>query len=93
MMPFAVVATLIGAVLGLRFTVIAILPAMSFALTIAGATAITSGGAPTIVEMSLFLICLQVGYVVGAAVRSPLFAGVKRAWHLPHRPPRRARSS
>ena len=88
MVPFALVATLLGVVLGLRFTMIVLVPAMSFALIIAGAMVITSGGSfgATIMGLTLFLICLQAGYLGGAAVRSSLFASINRAWRLPLRP-------
>ena len=70
MMPFAVMATLIGVALGRRFTVVALIPAMTFALIIGGAAAVGGGAfGTTMIELAAFLICLQIGYLGGAAIR------------------------
>jgi hypothetical protein len=77
MMPFALIATLIGVALGRRFTVVALIPAMTLALVIGGAAAVGGGafGATTI-DLVLFSICLQCGYLAGAAVRLSTFGSL-----------------
>jgi hypothetical protein len=79
MMSFALVGTLIGVALGRRFTVVALIPAMTFALIIGGAAALGGGtfGA-TMIELASFLICLQIGYLAGAAVRLSIFGSLKQ---------------
>jgi hypothetical protein len=67
---FALSGMLIGAILGVRFTVFALVPAMTCTLIIAGASAVFSG--LTIVELTLFLTCLQIGYLCSAALRYSL---------------------
>jgi hypothetical protein len=77
MMPFVFAAMLIGVVLARRFTVVALIPAMTFAIIIAGAAAVGGGAfGTTMIELAAFLICLQVGYLGGAAVRFSLFDGI-----------------
>jgi len=79
MMPFAVMATLIGVALGRRFTVVALIPAMALAVIIAGAAAVGGGAfGTTMIELAAFLICLQIGYLGGAALRFSLDGSI--AW-------------
>jgi len=69
---FALSGLLMGAVLGFRFfTVFALIPAMTGTIVIAAASAIMGGGAtaPSIVNLALLLIFLQIGYLGGAAVQ------------------------
>jgi hypothetical protein len=72
-------ATLIGVALGRRFTVVSLFPPMIFALVIAEAAAVGGGAAvgrgvfgTTMIELAAFLICLQIGYLGGAALRFSL---------------------
>jgi hypothetical protein len=74
MMLFVLAGTLFGAILGLRFTALVLVPAMACSLIIAAAGAVTGGGplGPKIIELALFLTCLQIGYLGAAAVRFSL---------------------
>jgi hypothetical protein len=67
MMVFALTGSLAGAILGLRSTVFALVPSMTGTLITAGASAVTSG--PMMMELALFLTCLQIGYLSSAALR------------------------
>ena len=71
MLPFALAGMLIGAVLGTRLTVLALIPAMMGGLVLAGAIAITRELAfgATIIDLALVLASVQVGYFGGAAAR------------------------
>jgi len=71
MMPFALAATLIGVVIGQRFTMAALIPAMAFTLVIAGTMRIIDGAAfgATMTDLATSLICLQIGYYGGAGIR------------------------
>ena len=71
MMPFALAATLIGVVIGQRFTMAALIPTMAFTLVIVATTRITDGAAfsATMTDLVMFLICLQIGYYGGAGIR------------------------
>ena len=93
MMLLALAGTLIGAMLGIRCSVLALIPAMTGALIIAGAGAAAGAGAfgPTIVELALFLTCLQVGYLCGAALRFSIRAS--RAGRMERPAPQRPLSS
>jgi hypothetical protein len=79
-MLFVLSGTLIGAMLGGRFTVFALIPAMTCTLIIAGASAVTGGGAfgVMIIQLALFLTCLQIGYLGGAALRFSLYGSITR---------------
>ena len=71
MMIFALAGTLIGAILGLNFSVLALIPATACALVIALATSLLGGGVS-----AACVICLlagsQVGYIAAAALRFAL---------------------
>jgi predicted lipid-binding transport protein (Tim44 family) len=72
MVILALSGTLVGAVIGgLRFTVFALIPAIACATVIAGANWLARDGTfgSTIIGWVVFLICLQVGYLGGAALR------------------------
>jgi len=71
MMPFALAATLIGVVIGQRFTMAALIPTMAFTLVIAGTMRIIDGApfGATMTDLVMFLICLQIGYYGGAGIR------------------------
>ena len=84
MMPFALAATLIGVVIGQRFTMAALIPAMAFTLVIAGTTRITDGAAfgATMTDLAISLMCLQIGYFGGAGIRLSRRARMKTAGHF-----------
>ena len=67
MIAFAMTRILIGAMLGVRFTILAIIPAITFALTVGLASAVARGGlsGPTIRELATLIAFLQAGYLVG----------------------------
>src|SRR5215470_14704404 len=73
-MLFAISGTLIGAVLGSWFIALVLVPATLFAVVMAGGIWLVSGGAMglTIAELALFVTCLQMGYLCGAALRLSL---------------------
>ena len=73
-MLIAISGTLIGAVLGIRFIALVLVPATLCAVAIAGGIWLVSGGALglTIAELALFVTCLQIGYLCGAALRLSL---------------------
>jgi len=81
MIPFVLVAALIGAVIGRRFTVAALILAVVLTCVIAVATRITgsAGFGQSVMELATALICLQMGYCGGAAVRLSLGASAKAA--------------
>jgi hypothetical protein len=69
MIAFAMTGILIGAILGVRFTILAIIPAMTFALTVGLAGAIARGGLsdPTMSQLATLIAFLQAGYLFGGA--------------------------
>jgi hypothetical protein len=71
MIPFIAVGFLIGGLLGLQFTVLAIVPVALCAGVIAAATlglaGITFGW--MVIELTHFLVFLQIGYFSGAGIR------------------------
>src|SRR5664280_239522 len=71
MMTLALLGTLIGIILGLRFTMLVLIPASAFVCVIAGASWWASGGpfGWTALELALFLWFLQIGYLCGAALQ------------------------
>ena len=79
MLLFAVSGMLVGALLGAR-TVAALITAVILALVIAGVSSLVGGEtfAPTTLDLALLLICLQVGYLGGAAVRFTFYRGSGR---------------
>jgi hypothetical protein len=68
MLILATAATLLGAVLGLRFKVLILLPAafVAAAVMIAAASIEHSSLSVTVVDLVLVLASLQIGYLVGA---------------------------
>jgi len=71
----------IGALLGLRFNVVILIPASFLALFVTATTGIARGDGlwSTAATMAVALAALQVGYVVGGAL--PIVAGVKASAH------------
>ena len=70
-MVFALAGMLIGAILGINFSVLALIPAMACALAIALATSILGSGV-SIAWLICLLTGLQVGYVAAASLRFAL---------------------
>ena len=68
MMTFALAGTLIGAILGMNFSVFALVPGMACALVIAVATSVLGGGV-SVASLICLLAGSQVGFVAAAAVR------------------------
>jgi hypothetical protein len=68
MLIFAMAALLLGAVLGLRFKVLILLPAavVAVAIMIAADSIERSGLSVTVVDVVLVLAGLQMGYLAGA---------------------------
>jgi hypothetical protein len=87
MMLLAVLGILTGALIGARLTVFALIPAMACALIIGGAATIAGGSAfgPTIAELALLFISMQIGYLGGAALRFcvPLYRGKREKIERP----------
>jgi hypothetical protein len=74
MMQFAVVGTLIGAILGLRFSVFALVPAMTGILVIAGLSAVIGGNAFQVspLQLIVLLAVVQLGYLSVGGIRALL---------------------
>jgi hypothetical protein len=70
MIVFALSGIIIGAVLGTRFTVLALIPAITFSLAIGLTSALMQDGAfgPTLLELALLVGGLQMGYVCSASL-------------------------
>ena len=68
---FAIVA-LIGATLGFRFSVLALVPAIGFVVLAVASIGVARGaqGNETIVAMILIATVLQIGYLLGAVART-----------------------
>lgn len=70
MLMVALLSSLTGAVLGLRFRVYALLPAFALASVMIGVSALADDGVMTAVwRTGTALIMLQAGYVAGIATR------------------------
>jgi hypothetical protein len=69
-MMLALSAALLGAVLGMRFDVLALVPAVVCASVVAGAGQLAGGNSldAFLVQWILLVVCLQLGYVGGAAI-------------------------
>jgi hypothetical protein len=67
--------TILGAILGVRFAVFVLVPAMTFIFAIAGANSVLAGISlgPTIIDFTWFAAYLQIGYLGGAAVRVSVY--------------------
>jgi hypothetical protein len=70
-MLLALSGMLIGALLGMRFTVLALVPIIACAFVIAGAGWLAGTGTfgSTALEFISFVACLQLGYLGSAAFR------------------------
>lgn len=78
MLLFALSGMVIGVMLG-SLTVAAIVPATILVLVIAGAVGVAGGEAffgPRTIDVGLLMVCLQVGYFAGAAIRFSLLRRV-----------------
>ena len=86
-MLIAISRIFLGALLGVRFSVLALVPAMTVTLVIAGASSMMGGGnfAPTIGELAVVLTCLQIGYLGGAARKVTFFRSMRQVTS-PERP-------
>jgi hypothetical protein len=79
MVILALLAALLGAVLGARFTVFVLIPGIACASMVAGVGWLLGGGGfggpgfgSLLVNLLLLVICLQLGYLFGAALRLSL---------------------
>src|SRR5215470_19595925 len=93
MFSLAIVHTLIGAVLGLRFKVMVLVPMFAISLiAIAGVNAALGTGLwMTLIEMVIAVTSTQVGYLGGAAIR--LFLAAPRGAAAEHPSPNTDRKS
>jgi hypothetical protein len=85
MLTLLVVSLLVGTLLGLRFKVLILLPAVFAALLGILAVGISSGGlSSSALAMVIAATCLQLGYLIGSAGRylsSAMRAGwLQRIW-------------
>src|SRR5262245_42718437 len=73
MTPFALVGLTVGIILGSRFTVHAVVPAMIYALAIGvgGALVRRDLYVAAMIELSILLALLQAGYLLGATASVP----------------------
>lgn len=80
MLPLAITATLVGAVLGLRFKVLVLLPAIAICLAsiAAGSLALAIGPWRALTAMIVATIALQMGFLAGSGIR--LFVAGGRSW-------------
>jgi hypothetical protein len=87
MFSLAIVHTLIGAVLGLRFKVMVLVPMFAISLiAIAGVNAALGAGLwMAVIEMVIAVTSAQVGYLGGAAIR--LFLAAPRGAAAEHTSP------
>jgi hypothetical protein len=79
MTAFILSGLFIGALIGTRLTVLALLPAAASALGIAAAASMLRGGAHdwTALHLTALLLFLQIGYLCGAGLR--MFVGPQRS--------------
>ena len=70
MILFGLSGLLVGALVGVRFTVLGLIPVLIYVLVLAGASPSAKGNGlgSTVVELALFVACLQIGYLCGAVV-------------------------
>ena len=89
----ALAATLLGATLGMRFTVFAVIPGIACASLLASAGWFTGDDAlgRLLFELVLLVSYLQVGYLLGAALRLSL-AWVGVPAYARQMPPEQSRS-
>jgi predicted Na+-dependent transporter len=76
-MAVALISLLIGMVLGQRFKVLALVPAMAVVVLIAVGAGVARGAGvwPTILMVVVAMATVQIGYLAGIAIRSLLAAG------------------
>lgn len=69
-MMLALSAALLGAVIGMRFNLLALVPAVVCASVVAGAGQLAGGNSldAFLVQWIFLVVCLQLGYVCGAAI-------------------------
>jgi hypothetical protein len=72
-----ILSVLVGAVLGIRLRVIALIPAMAFAFAAIAGIGAARGNAPSLIAVTMVFaaISLQLGYLAGSATRFVLVAG------------------
>lgn len=78
MLLFALSGILIGALLG-SLTVAAIIPATVLVLVVAGVVGLAGGDTfgPLTIEVGVLVVCLQLGYHAGAALRFSVVPRIK----------------
>ena len=87
MLTLSLASLLVGAVLGMRFRVLILLPAVFAALLAVLAVGITSSVSFPMVALAMVLAatCLQLGYLGGVAIRHAVALArsgrVQRIWH------------
>jgi hypothetical protein len=71
MTTFILSGLLIGGLIGTRLTVLALLPAVAVTVAVAATVSILRAGAHdwTVLHVTAFLGCLQIGYLCGAGAR------------------------
>jgi hypothetical protein len=76
MLLFALFGTVLGATLG-GLSIAAIIPAVLLVLVVAGIVGTVGDGAlgPQILDVGLLVVCLQLGYFIGAGLR---FASIRK---------------
>src|SRR5262245_32451894 len=87
MIASALTGTLIGVILGVRFTALALVPATICTFIIAGVCAVTGSMdcGESWMQLTVLLICKEVGYLCGAA-------GSSSVWRKALAPPGRTAS-
>jgi len=81
MLTLSLVSLLIGAILGMRFKILILLPAIFSAFVMILAGGISSSAAPSFVALATLLAatCLQLGYLIGSAGRYAI-AAMRAGW-------------
>jgi|ERR1700694_1226756 len=80
MMTFSMVSLLVGAVLGQRFQVIVLVPAVAIALVLAIGTGVTHGdtGWSIVLMAAAAATSVQIGYLIGIGIFHVLAAALTR---------------
>ena len=87
MLTLSLVSLLVGAVLGMRFKALILLPAIFATLLAILAVGISSAAAFSVIALAMVLAttCLQLGYLVGVAMRHAVALTrtglIHRIWH------------